>query len=380
MVPDPDKSLEQGAILPWRRGGKRMVVYYKGLLRGVAKHYQQNMEAPYKDLPEDFKRVLLRGSGETEIEFAFWRAGKMSKVTRPFEGVVPNLQRLYQESESEFTRNRLKGFMSPQFCDACQGQQAQAGDTGGEAGRCGGAREVQGRVACCVFRVGTEHAHAPRNTHPATLIPPLTPSTSRSLPGLSIMDVCALSVERADEFFATLKLTEFQEKIAHDLIKEIRARLGFLKNVGLGYLTLDRESGTLSGGEAQRIRLATQIGAGLVGVLYILDEPSIGLHQRDNDRLLRTLAGLRDLGNSVLVVEHDADTIRHADYILDLGPGAGVRGGELVAAGTLAEVLAHPHSLTAKYLARRTLHPHPSPPRQTVPGPRLARSARRARE
>jgi excinuclease ABC subunit A len=164
------------------------------------------------------------------------------------------------------------------------------------------------------------------------------------------MDVCALSVERADEFFATLKLTEFQEKIAHDLIKEIRARLGFLRNVGLGYLTLDRESGTLSGGEAQRIRLATQIGAGLVGVLYILDEPSIGLHQRDNDRLLRTLAGLRDLGNSVLVVEHDADTIRHADYILDLGPGAGVRGGELVAAGTLPEVLAHPHSLTAKYL------------------------------
>ena len=164
------------------------------------------------------------------------------------------------------------------------------------------------------------------------------------------MDVCALSVERADQFFATLKLTEFQEKIAHELIKEIRARLGFLKNVGLGYLTLNRESGTLSGGEAQRIRLATQIGAGLVGVLYILDEPSIGLHQRDNDRLLHTLAGLRDLGNSVLVVEHDADTIRHADYILDLGPGAGVCGGELVAAGTLAEVLAHPQSLTAKYL------------------------------
>ena len=153
------------------------------------------------------------------------------------------------------------------------------------------------------------------------------------------MDVCALSVEKADEFFAKLKLTEFQEKIAHDVIKEIRARLGFLKNVGLGYLTLNRESGSLSGGEAQRIRLATQIGAGLVGVLYILDEPSIGLHQRDNDRLLVTLKGLRDLGNSVLVVEHDADTIRQADYILDLGPGAGVRGGELVAAGTLKEVL-----------------------------------------
>ena len=156
---------------------------------------------------------------------------------------------------------------------------------------------------------------------------------------------------KADQFFSTLTLTEFQEKIAREVIREIRSRLGFLSNVGLGYLTLDRESGTLSGGEAQRIRLATQIGAGLVGVLYILDEPSIGLHQRDNDRLLRTLAGLRDLGNSVLVVEHDADTIRQADYILDLGPGAGVRGGELVAAGTLAEVLSNPVSLTAKYLS-----------------------------
>ena len=344
VVPDPEKSLEQGAILPWRRGGKRMVVYYKGLLRSVAKHYQQSMEAPYKTLPEDFQRVLLSGSGETEVEFTFWRAGKMSKVTRPFEGVIPNLQRLYQESESEFTRNRLKGFMSPQFCDACEGRRLKPEIL---AVRLGDERNVL-RAACCV--PGTEHGprntnHAPPDSQPSTLNP-----QPPSLPGLSIMDVCALSVERADQFFATLKLTEFQEKIAHDLIKEIRARLGFLKNVGLSYLTLDRESGTLSGGEAQRIRLATQIGAGLVGVLYILDEPSIGLHQRDNDRLLRTLAGLRDLGNSVLVVEHDADTIRHADYILDLGPGAGVRGGELVAAGTLAEVLAHPQSLTAKYL------------------------------
>jgi excinuclease ABC subunit A len=363
-VPDPDKSLEQGAILPWRRGGKRMVVYYKGLLRGVAKHYQQSMEAPYKTLPVDFQHVLLRGSGETEIEFNFWRAGKISKVTRPFEGVIPNLQRLYQESESEFTRNRLKGFMSPQFCDACQGQRLKPeilSVTLGDADASEKFKEVL-RVASTLRSSATEDGcsvsdkeHAPRTTQqlpPISNAPaPITHHASRiTLPGLSIMDVCALSVERADEFFATLKLTEFQEKIAHDLIKEIRARLGFLKNVGLGYLTLNRESGTLSGGEAQRIRLATQIGAGLVGVLYILDEPSIGLHQRDNDRLLRTLAGLRDLGNSVLVVEHDADTIRHADYILDLGPGAGVHGGELVAAGTLAEVLAHPHSLTAKYL------------------------------
>jgi excinuclease ABC subunit A len=344
VVPDQEKSLEQGAILPWRRGGKRMILYYKGLLRGVAKHYEQSMEVPYKTLPKDFHRALLWGSGATEVEFNFWRAGKMSKITRPFEGVIPNLQRLYQESESEFTRNRLKGFMSPQFCDACQGKRLKPEIL---AVRLRGADDALsvGRSVPDSDPAPGSTRHAPTNPQPSTLKPQSPP-----LPGLSIMDLCALSVERADEFFATLKLTEFQEKIAHDLIKEIRARLGFLKNVGLGYLTLDRESGTLSGGEAQRIRLATQIGAGLVGVLYILDEPSIGLHQRDNDRLLKTLAGLRDLGNSVLVVEHDADTIRHADYILDLGPGAGVRGGELVAAGTLAEVLAHPQSLTAKYL------------------------------
>jgi excinuclease ABC subunit A len=357
VVPDLDKSLEQGAVLPWRRGGKRMVVYYKGLLRGVAKHYQQSMEAPYRDLPEEFKHVLLWGSGKTEIEFNFCRAGKISKVTRPFEGVVPNLQRLYQESESEFTRNRLKGFMSPQFCDACEGRRLKPEILAVTLGDAEAPDRFKGVL--CAASGGSDEDHAPRTTSalhsPAAedgqQPSPIPPLPSRfTLPGLSIMDVCALSVHRADEFFATLKLTEFQEKVAHDLIKEIRARLGFLKNVGLGYLTLNRESGTLSGGEAQRIRLATQIGAGLVGVLYILDEPSIGLHQRDNDRLLRTLAGLRDLGNSVLVVEHDADTIRQADYIIDLGPGAGVHGGELVAAGTLPEVLAHPHSLTAKYL------------------------------
>jgi excinuclease ABC subunit A len=177
--------------------------------------------------------------------------------------------------------------------------------------------------------------------------------------GVSIMDVCSMSIDLADQFFSELKLSEFQQKIASEVIKEIRSRLGFLKNVGLGYLTLNRESGTLSGGEAQRIRLATQIGAGLVGVLYILDEPSIGLHQRDNDRLLATLKHLRDIGNSVIVVEHDEDTIRQADYILDLGPGAGVRGGELVAAGTVAEVLHNSRSLTSKYLTGELTIPVP---------------------
>jgi excinuclease ABC subunit A len=321
MVPDPEKSLEQGAVLPWRRGGKRMVTYYKGLLRGVASHYQQSLETPWKLLPDDFKQVVLHGSGETEVEFQFWRAGKMSQVKRPFEGVVPNLERLYQESESEFTRNRLKGFMSPQFCDACNGQRLKL--------------EI---LAVTIGGADTDEQLKIPGSKPA------------NVPGLSIMEVCGLSIDAADGFFAGLKLTEFQQKIANEVIREIRARLGFLRNVGLGYLTLNRESGTLSGGEAQRIRLATQVGAGLVGVLYILDEPSIGLHQRDNERLLRTLTELRDLGNSVLVVEHDEDTIRRADYILDLGPGAGIHGGEVVAAGTLAEVLATPRSLTANYL------------------------------
>jgi excinuclease ABC subunit A len=340
VVPDSDKSLEGGALQPWRRGGKRMVVYYKAMLRAVAAHYGQSLETPFKDLPDDFKRALLHGSGETEIEFHFWRAGKMSKITRPFEGVVPNLERLYAESESEFTRNRLKGFMSPQFCDACDG------------------RRLKREILAVTLRgeiVGQ-----------ASSLSPMSRADDRdrleacpTIPGLSIMDVCALSVDKADDFFANLKLTEFQQRIAAEIIKEIRARLGFLKNVGLGYLTLNRESGSLSGGEAQRIRLATQIGAGLVGVLYILDEPSIGLHHRDNDRLLRTLEGLRDLGNSVLVVEHDADTIRRADYVIDLGPGAGVRGGELVAAGTLEQILANPRSLTAKYLTGELSIPVP---------------------
>ncbi len=328
VTPDPEKSLEQGAVLPWRRGGKRMIVYYKAMLRGLAAHYGVSLEAPFKDLPEDFKRKLLRGSGTEEIEFTFWRAGKMSKVKRAFEGVLPNLLRLFEESESELTRNRLKAFMSPQFCEACHGQRLKPEVL---AVRLGAVRDREAFLPS-----------PPLGAGPATAV--------LGMPGLSIMDVCSLSVERADAFFAGLKLSSFETRIAGEVIKEIRARLGFLKNVGLGYLTLSRESGSLSGGEAQRIRLATQIGAGLVGVLYILDEPSIGLHQRDNDRLLQTLEGLRDLGNSVLVVEHDADTIRRADYILDLGPGAGVHGGEIVAAGSLAEVLANPRSLTAKYL------------------------------
>jgi excinuclease ABC subunit A len=319
VVPDPELALE-AAIQPWRRAGKRLIIYYKAMLRSVAAHFGVSLETPWQDLPADFKKVLLHGSGETDIEFKFWRSGKISSITRPFEGVLPNLERLATESESEFIRNRLRAYMSPEFCDVCKGRRLKP--------------EILG------VTLGDESVAAQFGLKPNKL----------KIPGLSIMDVCGLSVEKADDFFAGLKLTDFQQKIAGEVIKEIRARLGFLKNVGLGYLTLDRESSTLSGGEAQRIRLATQIGAALVGVLYVLDEPSIGLHQRDNDRLLATLKGLRDLGNTVLVVEHDADTIRAADYILDLGPGAGVHGGELVAAGTLSEILQSPKSLTAQYL------------------------------
>ena len=328
VAPDFDEPLES-AIQPWRRAGKRMNIYYKALLRSVAGHFNMGLQTPWKDLPDDFKKVLLHGSGEDEIEFSFWRAGKISKISRPFEGVLPNLERHATESESEFIRNRLKQYMSPQFCDACKGKRLKPEIL---------AVTLGGEQFSSQFKIK---------------------NSKLKIPGLSIMDVCSLSVEKADGFFENLKLTEFELKIAAEIIKEIRARLGFLKNVGLGYLTLDRESGTLSGGEAQRIRLATQIGAALVGVLYVLDEPSIGLHQRDNDRLLHTLKGLRDLGNTVLVVEHDADTIRSADYILDLGPGAGVHGGELVAAGTLSEILQSKNSLTAKYLTGELQIPIP---------------------
>jgi excinuclease ABC subunit A len=330
IVPDHDKSLEAGAVLAWRRGGKRMVAYYKSLLRGVARHYDQNLETPYRDLSEDFRKILFYGSGDAPIQFTFWRAGKQSTVERPFEGVVPNLERLYAESESEFTKNRLKSFMNPQPCDACSG------------------RRLKPEVLAVTL--GDQETSAGLKAAAPSRI---------EIPGLSIMEICALSIDQAHDFFTRLKLGEFEQKIGGELVKEIMARLTFLRHVGLGYVTLNRESDTLSGGEAQRIRLATQIGAGLVGVLYILDEPSIGLHQRDNERLLQTLEKLRDLGNSVLVVEHDEDTIRRADHVVDLGPGAGVRGGEVVATGTVAEIEANPHSLTGKYLKRELAIPVP---------------------
>jgi excinuclease ABC subunit A len=279
----------------------------------------------------------MHGTGDEEVKFSFWRAGKASHVTRPFEGVIPNLERLWQESESEFTRKRLKAFMSPSFCDACHGQRL--------------------RPEILSVTLGGDQLDARWQAH----------RMNPKVPGISIMDVCRMSVTQADEFLASLELSGVQLKIAGDVLREIRSRLGFLINVGLGYLTLNRESGSLSGGEAQRIRLATQIGAGLAGVLYILDEPSIGLHQRDNDRLLETLDALRDAGNSVIVVEHDEDTIRRADHVLDIGPGAGIHGGEVIAQGTVAEIEACPRSLTGKYLSGALSVPVPR--KRVMPSP-----------
>ena len=314
IVPDETKTLEDGAVQPYRRmGGKKMVSYYKGLIKGVAKHCEAPLDQPWKELSEKARQTLMHGSGTDEVEFWFMSGGAPKKTSKPFEGVLPNLERLYADSESEFTRNRLKAYMTLHPCDACRGRRL--------------------RPEMLAVTLGTE-----------TL-------AGSVVPGRSIADFCGLSIAEAHSVLAGLSMSDLQRRIAGEVILDIRKRLGFLVEVGLGYLTLDRESGSLSGGEAQRIRLATQIGAGLVGVLYILDEPSIGLHQRDNDRLLETVRRLRDAGNSVIVVEHDEDTIRAADYVLDMGPGAGIHGGELVAHGTPAEIMAHPRSSTGRYLS-----------------------------
>lgn len=299
VVPDETLPLEE-SIHPWRRGGRRAIIYYKKLLHAVADHYGISLSTPFNELPASFKKILFYGSGDEPISYYLRR----HKVHKPFEGLIPNLQRSYTESESEFNQERLRAYMGNQRCTACNG-----------------ARLRPETLACTVG-------------------------------GKNIYEICTLSIEQAQKFFQALELNKEEAVIARDILKEIQARLGFMMDVGLDYLTLDRESGTLSGGEAQRIRLATQIGSRLTGVLYVLDEPSIGLHQRDNDRLLATLKELRDLGNTVVVVEHDEQTIREADHVIDLGPGAGVHGGEIVFTGTPAQLLKAKDSLTAQYMRR----------------------------
>ncbi|MEI6970477.1 MAG: excinuclease ABC subunit UvrA [bacterium] len=302
IIPDASLSITGGAIHAWRRGGRRLIIYYNGLLRALSQHYGFSLDTPFKDLPANVQKSLLDGSGEEQVEFGFWRGGALRKYTKPFEGIIPNLRRRYEETDSDFTRQRLRGYMNRQLCPACNG-----------------ARLKPEILACTVH-------------------------------GKSIVDITRMSIKQAAEFFANLPLSEQERAIVSEVMKEIRERLGFMMNVGLDYLTLDRESGTLSGGEEQRIRLATQIGSGLTGVLYVLDEPTIGLHHRDNERLLDALRKLRDRGNTVVVVEHDEETIRTADFIIDLGPGAGRHGGQVVTQGTIGELLANDKSLTSRYL------------------------------
>ena len=296
MISDKAKSLAQGAIVPWRRGTKRMQSYYKTLQNALVKHFAVDEAQPFADLPNEFKNALIHGTGGKTIEMSYSSNGRSEKTARPFEGLVPQMQRLYHETESELTRNRIRAFMTRVPCNVCKG---------------------------------------------ARLKPEILAVTIKDTAGreLNIHEFSELTAVAAAQFVRQLSLNEQQRFIVTDVLREIESRLKFLVEVGLGYLNLNRESGTLSGGEAQRIRLATQIGSGLAGVLYVLDEPSIGLHQRDNARLLTTLRRLRDLGNSVIVVEHDEETIRAADHIIDLGPGAGPRGGEIVFSGTLAEML-----------------------------------------
>ena len=310
MISDPTKSLAEGAITPWRRGTKPMQAYYRSLQKALVKHFEVDDFIPFADLPETFKKALYYGTGDEPIQMNVGGNGKSPKAARPFEGLVPQMERLYAETESEFTRNRIRAFMTRVPCQTCHGARLK----------------------------------------PEILAVTIKDSEGREL---NIHQFSELTIEAAAEYIRRLDLTEQQRRVVADVVREIDSRLQFLVEVGLNYLSLNRESGTLSGGEAQRIRLATQIGSGLAGVLYVLDEPSIGLHQRDNARLLATLRRLRDLGNSVIVVEHDEETIRAADHILDLGPGAGPRGGEIVAQGTIAEVLRAKNSPTADYLSGR---------------------------
>ncbi|KAA1171604.1 excinuclease ABC subunit UvrA [Marinobacter salinexigens] len=300
IVQHPEATLAAGAIKGW----DRRAVYYFQMLGSVAEHYGIDLETPWADLPEDFQDVLLNGSGKEDISFRYVNSrGHIMEKAHPFEGILPNLERRYRETDSQSMREELSRNLSTQPCKDCHGSRLRRG-----------ARNVF--------------------------------IEERALP-----DITHLPVGDAHAYFESLSLPGRKGEIAEKILKEVRQRLQFLVNVGLEYLTLERSADTLSGGEAQRIRLASQIGAGLVGVMYILDEPSIGLHQRDNDRLLATLNHLRDLGNTVIVVEHDEDAIRAADHVIDIGPGAGVHGGQVIAQGTPGEIIENPSSLTGQYLS-----------------------------
>ncbi|RYH12369.1 excinuclease ABC subunit UvrA [Tropicimonas sp. IMCC6043] len=302
VVPDATLKIADGALAPWRKGKSP---YFLQTIEAIAKHYQFDKNARWKDVPEAVQKVFLYGSGEEEIPFRYDEGGRVYQVTRSFEGVIPNMERRYRETDSAWIREEFERYQNNRPC-----------------GTCGG------------FRLRPE-------------------ALAVKIAGLHVGEVVQMSIREAYAWCESVPaaLTRQKNEIARAILKEIRERLGFLNNVGLEYLTLSRNAGTLSGGESQRIRLASQIGSGLTGVLYVLDEPSIGLHQRDNDRLLGTLKNLRDQGNTVIVVEHDEEAIREADYVFDIGPGAGVHGGEVVAKGTPAEIAAHEGSITGAYLS-----------------------------
>ncbi len=310
VIPDENLSLEEGAVEPWNnpittrrhRWKWSTARYFRSILKSISRHYNFSLAVPFKELPEEIKNVILYGS-EEEIEFEVERSGHIHRYRDTFEGVVKNLERRYKETDSNFVREEIfKRYIRMGVCPECSGRRL--------------------KKESLAVRVG----------------------------GKNIAEITEMSVKNSLKFFQELTLNEKETRIAGQVVKEIISRLSFLKNVGLDYLTLDRKAETLSGGEAERIRLATQIGSKLVGVLYILDEPTIGLHQRDNLRLLETLKNLRDIGNTVILVEHDENTIRSADFIVDLGPGAGEHGGNVVAAGSLEEIMNAPDSLTGKYL------------------------------
>ncbi len=322
VVPDPKLTLKRGAIAPW---AKTSSPYYLQTLEALGKHYKFRLDRPWSELPEAARNAILYGSGEEEIRFAYDDGLRSYEVKKPFEGVISNLERRYKETESEWSREEIQRYMSATPCEACHG-----------------------------FRLKPE-------------------ALAVKINGQHIGEVSLLSVKAAIEWAQGLpaKLDAKRNEIAQRVLKEIVDRLVFLRDVGLDYLTLSRSSGTLSGGESQRIRLASQIGSGLTGVLYVLDEPSIGLHQRDNARLLDTLRRLRGLGNTVIVVEHDEDAIWAADYVVDVGPGAGVHGGEIVARGTPSEIAANPNSLTGHYLSGERTVAIPTRRRAPTPGREL---------